>query len=136
GAVIVIAWKGSLFPNARDWAINRGYAHRLDLFDPGDPEWITGYDPLKPNGLSVADHARRYREQIREGYGQASFDNTAQLEWLSLVAIYVIRQHELTVADLPALLEPGSKLRVRLLPTIDDPHVQARLAYFHRLSPQ
>lgn len=78
-AIIVITTKGDLIPRCRDLAIGVGQASRLQIFDPGDLTIVSHFNPLRRNGLSVADHAKWFREGLRSGLGQASFDATQQL---------------------------------------------------------
>ena len=133
GPLFVFAVKGDLLPHVRDWAVNAGQASRLVFFDPADPEWVTGYDPLKPNGLDVADHARHVREALRAGLGQAHFDATQQLGRFLYAVLYVLREREWTLDYATALLRPGSALLEQTIPKIEDEEVRADLALFRSL---
>src|SRR5208282_3475740 len=54
--VVLFNVKGALGRMARDWAIADRLTDRLVMFDPGESEAIIGYNPLRPNGLSVTTH--------------------------------------------------------------------------------
>lgn len=56
---------GELYRMSRDWAITHGQVKRLSLLDLTDPELPVGYNPLEPNGLTPAMHAKALREAIR-----------------------------------------------------------------------
>ncbi len=44
-----------LFHKARNWCLSRGLAKRLVLMDLSDQSFITGYNPLRPNGFSAGN---------------------------------------------------------------------------------
>ena len=132
-SVILGNQKGEFFHMARDIAIAAGQAKRLVIFDPGDPEMICGYNPLQPNGLTVATHAKQVRESIRAAWGQSSFDQTPQLARLLYIALYVARELELTLSETLGVLRPCSRLRRTLLPRIANPHVREVIAHLDAL---
>lgn len=134
GSVWVFSNKGDLAPMCRDLAVRDGHASRLVLFDPGLPDVVVGYDPLKPNALPIADQAAQVREGILASWQQAELTRTPQLQWLLYLALYVAREREWTLECTPALLRPGSPLRRQVLPTIHDPKVREHAAYLDGLS--
>jgi hypothetical protein len=133
--VIVFSPKGDLVPMAHDAAIAAGFSKRVVLFDPGDPEYVLGYNPLRPNGLPIATHARAVRESIRSAWGSGSFDATPQLARLLNLALFAARERELTLVEAMTLLRPQSDVRARVLAEIEDSLVREALLYFDSLSP-
>lgn len=105
--VVLLNPKGALARNARDWAIGHGQSKRLVWFDPAEPEFVMGYNPLSPNGLPVATHAKAVRESIRSAWGQSSFDETPQLARLLYLAIAVSISLRGTLLDALRLLRSG-----------------------------
>ncbi len=132
--VILMNPKGSLYRMARDWAIASGLTKRLVLFDPGEENSIIGYNPLAANGLAIATHAKAVREAIRSAWGQASFDQTAQLARLLFLALAAARELELTIVDAVQILRPRSALRRRAVRTLSEGPIRDALAYFDSLS--
>jgi hypothetical protein len=104
------------------------------LFDPGEERVTIGYNPLAPNGLAVATHAKAVREAIRAGWGQASFDQTAQLARLLFLVLAVARELGLTLVDAVQLIRPRSALRRRSLRDLSCGPLRDALAYFDSLS--
>jgi hypothetical protein len=131
--VILGNQKGEFFNMARDIVIANGQTSRLVTFDPGDCEVVCGYNPLRPNGLTIATHAKQVRESIRAAWGQSSFDQTPQLARFLFLALYIARELELTLAEALGLLRPGSTLRRTLLPRITNPHLCEIVEYFDAL---
>ncbi len=127
--VILINTKGDLGLMARDWAIGHGHTNRLIWFDPQDEERIIGYNPLQPNHLPVATHAKNVREAIRSAWGQGSFDQTAQLARFLFLVLFAVRELTLTLTEALDLLRPGSPTRTALLASISDPYIRQELAY-------
>lgn len=105
--IVLLNPKGALARNARDWAIGHGQSKRLIWFDPADPEFVMGYNPLSPNGLPVATHAKAVRESIRSAWGQSSFDETPQLARLLYLAIAISISLRGTLLDALRLLRSG-----------------------------
>lgn len=133
--VVFVNPKGDAGRQARDWSIANGYGKRLIWFDPGDTSdgYVMGWNPLKPNGLAVATHAKAAREAILSSWGQSNFDDTPQLARFLFLALHVVREQHLTLVEALRLLLPGSPLRQALLPMIADPYVQESLAYLDSL---
>ena len=131
--VVLFNFKGDLGHMARDWAIAHGLTKRLLLFDPAEQEAIIGYNPLRPNGLSVATHAKAVREGIRSGWGQASFDETPQLARLLFLALAAVRELGLTLVEAVRLLQPRSAVRKVALRRLRDEYLREALAYFDSL---
>ncbi|HEV8700947.1 MAG TPA: hypothetical protein VGV60_06710 [Candidatus Polarisedimenticolia bacterium] len=126
--VIAINPKGSSGEELRDWVIGHGLAKRLIWFDPGEEgDHVLGWNPLQPNGLPIATHAKATREAIRASWGQSDFDQTAQLARFLYLALAVTRELELTLVEALAVLDPGSPLRREILPQLRDPFVRASL---------
>jgi hypothetical protein len=139
--VILMNPKGALARQARDTALNNGMTKRLIWFDPGDRNATISYNPLWPNGMSVAAHAKAVRESIRSAWGQANLDATPQLARLLFLSLGVCRALELTIADAVKLLRSGAAgapLRRKLLPHLatDQTHrfFHEALAWFDALS--
>ena len=105
--IILINPKGDLARMARDWAVGHGLSKRLDWFDPGDQQFAMGYNPLSPNGLPVATHAKAVREAVRSAWGQSSFDATPQLARLLYLSIAVSLSLGHTLLDALRLLRSG-----------------------------
>jgi hypothetical protein len=131
--IILINPKGDLCHMASDWAVANGLTKRLILFDPGEENNIVGYNPLKPNGMPIATHAKAVREGIRSSWGQSSFDQTAQLARFLYLALCAARERELTLIEAVGLLRAGSKVRKAVLPAIQDPYIREALDYFDSL---
>lgn len=106
--IVLLNPKGALARNARDWVIGHGQSKRLVWFDPAEREFVMGYNPLSPNGLPVATHAKAVRESIRSAWGQSSFDETPQLARLLYLAIAVSISVKGTLLDALRLLRSGS----------------------------
>lgn len=134
--IIVLDPKGSLFTMCRDWAISHGLTKRLIFFDPGDPDVVVGFNPLRANGLPWSTHAKSAREGIRAAWGQsaANFDETPQLQRFLYLCLAATREQDLTLVEAAALLRPGSAMRKAILPRIVDPFVREALEYFDSLS--
>ncbi len=139
--VILVNPKGALARMARDWTLSHGLTRRLIWFDPGDPNARIGYNPLWPNGLPVAAHAKAVREAIRSAWGQANLDATPQLARLLLLALGVCRALHLTIADAVELLRSGpagAPLRRRVIPALagreDHRFFHQALAWFDSLT--
>jgi type IV secretory system conjugative DNA transfer VirD4/TraG family protein len=116
--VVLVNPKGALARMARDWALGHGMSKRLVWFDPGDPQFAIGYNPLSPNGLPVATHAKAVREAVRSAWGQSSFDQTPQLARLLYMALAVSLSLGNTLFDALRLLRSGpegSRVRKALL---------------------
>lgn len=105
--IVLMNPKGALARNARDWAIGHGQSKRLVWFDPAERDFVMGYNPLSPNGLPVATHAKAVRESIRSAWGQSSFDETPQLARLLYLAIAVSISLKGTLLDALRLLRSG-----------------------------
>lgn len=132
--VILLNPKGDLFHMARDFAVAGGLTKRLVVFDPGDPQYLIGYNPLRPNGLDVVAQAKVVREGIRSAWGQASFDQTPQLARFLLLALAAARAAELTLVEALGLLRAGrNPVRAAVIAAIADPWISDALAYFDRL---
>jgi hypothetical protein len=131
--VILGNQKGALAHMARDQVIAGGHTSRLVMFDPSDPEFVCGYNPLKANGLAIATHAKAVREAIRAAWGQSSFDVTAQLARFLFLSLYLARELELTLLEALRVMQPGSSLRRQLLPRLHNVHVRETLAYYDAL---
>jgi hypothetical protein len=117
--VVLMNPKGGLARMARDYVLGHGLTKRLVWFDPGDSDTAISYNPLWPNGLAVAAHAKAVRESIRSAWGQANLDQTPQLARLLYLSLGVCRALELTIADAVQLLRSGAAgapLRRKLLP--------------------
>lgn len=134
-AVVLFNVKGALGSMARDWSIAHGYTKRLIWFDPNDEASIIGYNPLQPNHLPAATHAKNVREAIRSAWGQSTFDQTAQLARFLFIALYAVRELTLTLTEALELLRPESAARKALLPRISDPYLRDELAYIDDLRP-
>ena len=134
-AIVVLSPKGGFVPMAARWAIASGFARRLVLIDPGQP-YVVGYNPLQPNGLSVATQAKAVREAIRAAWGQASFDTTPQLARFLYLVLCVAREQQLTLIEAVSLLRPNSPVRTRVLASVQDPCLREALAYFDSLRAQ
>ncbi len=140
-SVVLMNPKGALARMARDWVLGNGLTKRLVWFDPGDRDATIGYNPLWPNGLSVAAHAKAVREAIRSAWGQANLDATPQLARLLLLSLGVCRAFQLTLADAVQLLRSGTAgapLRRKLIPALADHHdhqfFHQALAWFDSLT--
>jgi hypothetical protein len=133
--VVFVNPKGDAGRQARDWTIANGYGKRLIWFDPGDTSagYVMGWNPLKPNGLAVATHAKAAREAILSSWGTSNYDETPQLARFLFLALHVVREQGLTLIEALRLLLPGSPLRQALLPVIEDPYVQEALLYLDSL---
>ncbi len=132
-AIIVLSPKGDCVPMARDFAIAAGYTDRLLVFDPGDPEYVMGYNPLKPSQVPVHEHAKSVREALLSAWGQTKIDQTPQLARYLYLALAIAREQSLTLVEAADLLRPGSALRSSLLPRVRDSYLRSRLAEFHAL---
>jgi hypothetical protein len=132
-SVVLFNVKGELGRMARDWAIADRHTKRLVILDPAESERVIGYNPLRPNGLSVATHAKAVREAIRAGWGQASLDQTPQLARLLFLALAVVRELGLTLVEAVRLLQPGSSVRRSALRQLHEGHLREALAYFDSL---
>jgi len=120
-AVVVINVKGSLGREARDLAISLGHTKRLTYFDPGDEEYVLGYNPLRPiPRVPPSQQAKAVREGIRAAFGQANFDQTPQLARLLFAVLYAARLMELTLVEAYEMLLPRSPLRRALLEEVPD----------------
>ena len=131
--VILMNPKGSLCRDARDWMIQSGMAKRLVWFDPGSQGGVLGYNPMAPNGLGIATHAKKVRESIRSAWGQSDFDQTPQMARYLYLALATARSQGWGIVEAMQLLRPGSRIRAELLPHITDPFLYESLAYFDRL---
>jgi hypothetical protein len=131
--LILLNVKGDLGTMARDWSIGHGYAGRLVWFDPADNERVVGYNPLQPNGLPVATHAKNVREAIRASWGQRSFDETAQLARFLYLTLFVVREMNFTLTEALGLLRPESLTRKAMLPAIADPYIRDEFVYLDSL---
>ena len=135
--IIVIDPKGGLFQMCRDWAIANGHAKKLVLFDLSkDTSLLPGYNPLRPNGLSVAMQSKWIREGIRSAWGQSTFDSTPQLQRFLYLVLFVTRALELTLSDSLDVLRPKSVLRKKALPILKEQHpfMHDMLLYFDKLT--
>jgi len=130
--VVLINPKGELAHQARDWTIATGQTDRLTLFDPGQ-EMVLGYNPLRPNDLPVATHAKAVRESIRSAWGQATFDQAPQMARFLYLAILAARQCGLNLVDAAELLRPMSPLRDRVLAQLPVDFTAELLAYLDSL---
>lgn len=130
---IIINPKGDLIRMARDAAVNAGQGSRLILFDPADSDHIIGYNPLRPNGLSIANHAKAAREGICSAWGQDSFDKTPQLARFLFVALCAVRELEMTLVEAVQLLRAGSIIRSQVLARLQNPFVREALEYLDSL---
>lgn len=126
--VVVLSPKGSFGAECRDWALTHGYSSRVVWFCPGE-ERVLGWNPLRPNALPVATHAKAVREGIRAAWGQSNFDQTAQLARFLYLGLAAARELKLTIVEAFRLLVPGSPLRQILLPRLRDPHLKEALEY-------
>lgn len=106
------------------------------MFNPGDSDRIIGYNPLRPNGLPPATHAKAVREAMRAAWGQESFDQTPQLARFLYLVLVAVRESGLTLADAVTLLRPGAALRQRVIAQLSDPYIRAAFEYFDSLRPQ
>jgi len=131
--VILMNPKGDLCRLARDVVINGGQTKRLILFDPAEDENVIGYNPLRPNGLSIPTHAKAVREAVRSAWGQDSFDGTAQLARFLFLALCATRELELTLVEAVQVLRAGSTVRARMLARLKNPFVRESLEYFDSL---
>src|SRR5207247_11416655 len=91
------------------------------------------FNPLAPNHLPAATHAKLAREAIRSSTGQASFDLTQQLGRMLFLGLYVAREFSLTLAEALSVLRPESELRKAIMPAIRDPFIREALEYVHSL---
>jgi hypothetical protein len=135
--IIVIDPKGGLYTLCRDWAIANGFGKRLVLFDMSkDASMLPGYNPLRPNGLSISMQSKWIREGIRSAWGQDSFDATPQLMRFLFLTLFVARALELTLSEALDVLRPKSGLRKRALPLLKRAHplIHDLLWYFDTLS--
>ncbi len=132
-SVILINPKGALAHLARDYAFANGFGKRVVMLDPGEQDHIVGYNPLRANDLALATHAKAVRAGIRAAWGQASFDQTAQLARLLFLVLFAARQLKLTLIEAVGLLRPGSALRAAILPQIQDPNLRESLEYIDSL---
>jgi hypothetical protein len=125
--IVLVNPKGALARMARDAMIADGQSKRVVWSDPGDPEFIMGYNPLLPNELAVATHAKAVREAIRSAWGQSSFDQTPQLARLLYLTLAVSLATGGTLMDALRLLrsgEEGSDVRRTFLAALE--HSSAR----------
>ena len=133
--IILFVVKGDLGTMARDWSITHGYTNRLIWFDPQDEQSVLGYNPLHPNHLQVATHAKNIREAVLSAWGQSGVDQTPQLSRFLVLVLFAVRELTLTLTEALDLLRPQSPTRRLLLPAISDPYVRAELAYLDGLRP-
>jgi hypothetical protein len=126
-AVIAINPKGSWGEELRDLVIANGLAKRFIWFNPGSDDHVLGWNPLQPNGLPVAIHAKATREAIRASWGQSDLDETPQLARFLYLALAVARELELTLVDAVTVLYAGSSLRRDVLSRLRDPFVRTSL---------
>jgi hypothetical protein len=131
--VILVNPKGRLARMCRDWMIERRLVSRLVWFDPGDPQATAGYNPLTPNTLPIASHAKAVRESIRSAWGQAAFDQTPQLARCLFLALALARSQGWGLVEALNILRPDSRIRRSLLDSVIDPVLRESLAYFHNL---
>jgi len=134
--VFIFNPKGALGAMVRDFCIDQGLVDRLRLFDPSDPELLPGFDPLRPNGLSIATQAKAVRDALLAGHGQTDFDNTQQLARHLFLALYTARELCLTLVEAASILRAGSRLRRRSLSELTDPFMREALEHFDRLRPE
>ncbi len=134
--VIVLSPKGAFGRMARDLCIQLGLVPRLTIFDPSDPDFTVGYNPLRPNALSIATQAKAVRDAVLAGHGQTDTDKTQQLARHLLLALYAARERELTLVEAASLLRAGSRLRPAVLGALNDPVMREALEHFHRLRPE
>jgi hypothetical protein len=133
-SVVVINPKGNFCSLARDFLIARGMQRRIVWLDLGDSTGTLGYNPMQPNGMSIAAQAKSVRESIRAGSAQADFDQTQQLGRFLFLALLLARTAGGGLVEALGLLQPGSRLRREVLPRIADPVVREQFAYFDGLS--
>jgi len=140
-SIILINPKGSLGRMARDYVLSHGLTKRLVWLDPGDEDATLGYNPLLPNSMAVAAHAKAVREAIRAAWGQANLDATPQLARLLFLSLGVCRALHLTLSDAVQLLRSGAAgapLRRKLIPALgihqDHRFFHQALAWFDSLS--
>ena len=140
-SVVLINPKGNLGRMARDWALGNGLTKRLVWLDPGDEHATLGYNPLLPNSLPVAAHAKAVREAIRSSWGQANLDSTPQMARLLFLSLGVCRALHLTLSEAVQLLRSGAAgapLRRKLIPALgvheDHQFFHQALAWFDSLS--
>lgn len=131
--VVLFSVKGDLGRMARDFVLGAGFAKRLVSFDPGDSQFITAYNPLRPNGLSPATHAKAVREAIRSAWGQNSFDQFPQLGRLLYLSLAAARELEL---DLLAALDVlrAERTIIHRVQQLRDAHLRQALEFFFHLS--
>src|SRR5215510_13888582 len=97
--ICLIDPKGSLYRMARDWAILHGLTLGLVLFDLAEPDIITGYNTLKPNGQPISTQVKFAREGFRSAWGAASFDETPQLARILFLCLFVARTLEVGLLE-------------------------------------
>lgn len=129
--VIVFNPKGDFGRQARDAALAIGMKQRLVWFNPGEPDVVAGYNPLRPNGLAPATQAKAVREAIRAGWGQASFDSTPQMARLLFLLLYAARELQLDLVETLALLR--STRTPHIIQQLRDETLRAALVYFWSL---
>lgn len=133
--VIMLNPKGDILHMAHDLAVARGLTKRLVAFDPGDPEYVLGYNPLRPNGLQAVAHASAVREGLLAAWGQVTFDQTPQLARFLLLALAAARAAELTLVEAMTLLRSGrNTVRAAVIRMVSDPWIRDALVYFDELA--
>ena len=132
-ATFLLTSKGALCHQARALAIADGLAARIDWLDPADG---FGYNPLFPNGASVANHAKAVREAVRASWGASSLDQTPQLARFLFLVLYAVRDLELTFVEALGMLRPQSEIRRAILPAISDPYIRQALEHLDSLKEQ
>jgi hypothetical protein len=130
--VILGIQKGDAGAQARDLVIQSGMLKRLIIFDPSDQEYVCGFNPLKPNGLTIATHAKQVRESLLAGWNQFNADQTPLLARFLFLSLYIARELELTLASALAVLR-DAQFRHRVIPQITNPHLQDALRAFDSL---
>jgi hypothetical protein len=68
--VILFNFKSDLADMATKGVIAHGLTKRLVTFDLANPQCRIGYNPLRPNHLPIASHAKAVREAIRAAWGR------------------------------------------------------------------
>jgi len=131
--VILFNFKGDLADMATKGVIAHGLTKRLVTFDLANPKCRIGYNPLRPNHLPIASHAKAVREAIRAAWGQDSFDQTPQLARLLFLSLAAVRELGLTLVDAVRLLRPRSITRREAMARLADPFLRELLAEFDGL---
>lgn len=134
---------GYLYRDLLRWAETKGMLDRgrlnkkIILFDPSDPDWTFGFNPLAFNSQDLSYYVDTMVKAVAKAWGAEDTDRTPLLDRCLTLLFSALAEKNLTLLEANHLLNSTDGLvREYLTMDLKDPGVRQDWAYMNSLKPR